>query len=259
MASADFEFSTMSDRGRRREKNEDATLALPEGGVFAVADGLGGAAGGEIASRKLVDALTEAFGTCAASLTDQIRIAKRAVDDVNLGIRKLAEEIGARGMGTTAVILVFDSNDPASAAILHAGDSRAYCWRRGHLLQLTRDHSLGQALGLASVKLLPPRLRGIVTRAIGVKEDVELEVTPVLVEQQDILLLCSDGLSGMLPNNTLSHLIGEHASKNLDSLSRGLIAAANDAGGDDNISVVLVRRGGAMPAPAEPEGTLGRG
>jgi serine/threonine protein phosphatase PrpC len=241
-----FEFSMLSDRGLRREQNEDSTLALPEGCVFAVADGLGGAAGGEIASRKLVDALAEAFKASPSSLTDQIRTAKRVVDDVNVGIKDLADKMGVRGMGTTAVILVFDLLNPASAAILHAGDSRAYRWCGGHLTQLTRDHSLVQALGAATMKLLPARYRGIVTRAIGVRESVELEVTPVTVEQQDILLLCSDGLSGMLSNQTLSRLIGEYASENLDALSQALIAAANEAGGDDNISVVLVRLGAAV-------------
>ena len=248
MNSAGFEFSALSDRGLRRETNEDAILALAEAGLFAVADGLGGAAGGEIASRELVEALAAAFRAPVASLPDRIRMVKSAIDEVNDRIRGLAEERDMRGMGTTAVILVFDRENPASAAILHAGDSRAYLWRRGRLEQLTKDHSLGQALGLASVKLLPPAFRGIVTRAIGVREAVELEVTPTSVEPLDILLLCSDGLSGMLTTSILSRMIDENASTDLDSLGQALIASANSAGGDDNISVVLVRLGSSTPA-----------
>lgn len=244
-----FDYLTsaeLTDVGRKRTSNEDAILMLPEQGVFCVADGMGGAAHGEIASQWVVDALREAFTT--GSDDDRIKN-DRVRDAINVAsrrIKNMASEGGHSGTGATVVILFFDDDHPDWASILHAGDSRAYRLRRGLIECLTVDHSMVTAAGSRG-KPVPPIYRGMVTRAVGVHESVELEETPVEVEPGDIYLLCSDGLSSMLPDQRLRQLLQWAPDSDLNLVARELIEAAGDAGGDDNISVVLTRVGHVIP------------
>ncbi|MBN1669504.1 MAG: protein phosphatase 2C domain-containing protein [Kiritimatiellae bacterium] len=238
----------LSDVGRKRKNNEDATLRLPEHGVFCVADGMGGALAGEVASQAAVTAVREEFEALASPGTIHTAAVKgelvaRALNRASRFIKQRSDERGVAGTGTTAVVLVFDAVSPRRAMALHAGDSRAYRFHRGKLRQLTRDHSIAESTGARSEDALPQMFRGMVTRSIGTRETVELEETPVDVEAGALFLLCSDGLSRMLPDRAISRLLRRHSDMQLGDLAQLLVEQANRAGGDDNISVVLVRVG----------------
>jgi serine/threonine protein phosphatase PrpC len=236
-----------TDIGLRRQNNEDAILAIPEAGFFAVADGIGGGAAGEMASEAVREALCTRFDPTAPAANrtgDPVARAIRAVEEANVRIRREALHQEWIGTGTTVVVLVWRADDPRSAVILHAGDSRAYLWRNRRLQQLTIDHSLAasaRSLGLAEVA---PMFQGVITRAVGIEDEIELEQTPVAVEPGDLFILCSDGLTNSIPDQALAVLLGDRAPDgSLARLAAKLIEAANAAGGDDNISVVLIRVG----------------
>ncbi|OGV74055.1 MAG: hypothetical protein A3K19_04650 [Lentisphaerae bacterium RIFOXYB12_FULL_65_16] len=245
----DFSFIDSADRtdtGRLRLHNEDAVLRLPEHGIFGVADGIGGAMGGEMASRTVMQSLHEEFvGTegegSVGSLEAGVAAVNRATARANACIRAQAEAWGTTGVGTTVVIMVFGVRPGGGAAILHAGDSRAYRMRRGELRQLTVDHSVAAAFGMESEETLPRVFRGVITRAVGMSPDVTLEETPVEVVPGDLFLVCSDGLTRMVRVGELGRVLAEERDGDLQALAERLVAMANEAGGEDNVSVVLVR------------------
>jgi protein phosphatase len=249
----------LSHRGRVRQNNQDACAALPEHGAFVVCDGMGGAAGGEVASHLA----TEAF---LNSLTHARRIPPKSASPAplnggrNLPNTRLQQAVCAanhavfqraqrsrtlRGMGTTLVSLLWD-DAPASPTLwlAHVGDSRCYRFRRGVLQQLTRDHSLVEeqvCAGLitrAQAEQSP--IRNIITRAIGSQPTVEPDIAAHPPEPGDLYLLASDGLTREL-NDTQIALILAHASgPALEPACQALIDAANKNGGHDNITVLLV-------------------
>jgi serine/threonine protein phosphatase PrpC len=234
--------AALTDVGRCRKNNEDALQCLPRCGVYCVADGMGGAQGGEVASRAIVDALRQAFSAPPASLADSARLAGRALNAASLRIKAFADERGFTGAGSTVVVLAFDPADPARAVILHAGDSRAYRLRAGRLAQLTADHSLAAALGIAD-KEIPDLYSGVITRAVGLADTVKLDETPADVQPGDLFLLCTDGLNKMLSDRRLQNLLNKHAAVALPDQARALVNAALVAGGYDNVTVVLVKVG----------------
>jgi protein phosphatase len=242
----------VTDVGRKRRNNEDAVLRVPEAGVFCVADGMGGVQGGEVASQATVDALRDAFTVSpdapfAVTAAAAARLASCAVNRASQWIKARSEERGLSGAGSTVVMLLFDRVMPEQARVLHAGDSRAYRFRKGKLQQLSTDHSVAAAAGLADDKNLPAMFRGVITRAVGLEETVLLEETPADVAAGDIFLLCSDGLTKMVPDKTLSKLLRKHAADEPESLARLLVGEALKAGGEDNVSVVLVRVAETLP------------
>jgi serine/threonine protein phosphatase PrpC len=234
MALRVVEQAGLSDVGRQREANEDnLVIASP---VFAVADGMGGARAGEVASRMAADA----FGRLARDGTPEQRltlVAKRA----NRQIFDLAQrDESHRGMGTTLTAAMLAAG---AVSIGHVGDSRAYRLRDGVLEQLTQDHSLVAELE-RSGQLSPEAAehhpqRSIITRALGPEPDVEVDTHTHPARAGDVYLLCSDGLTGMLSDDEVAGLLGGAAS--LDDAARSLIRAANQRGGKDNITVVLFR------------------
>ena len=248
--------AVLSDVGCRRENNEDAAVSLPECGVFAVADGMGGAAAGEsrqpfhrrghprclhpVAGRA-VRADRRGVGTAAV----------RAVNDASQAIKAYAAAHDLAGSGTTVVVLAFDRVTPARACVLHAGDSRAYRFRDGLLSQLTADHSLAAAAGVTEEESLPMRFRGVITRAVGLAPDVELERTALAVRPNDLYLLCTDGLSKMVPDPQLAALLTRASGRSLEELAQVLIDHALQAGGEDNVSVLLVRVADRLPPAAD--------
>lgn len=242
----------VSDVGRKRKNNEDAVMRLPAAGVFCVADGMGGAAGGEVASRWSLEEIQRVFATRSPSVSKR-DIVRQALGRASARIKAMAEEKGAIGTGTTVVILVFDDYQPGHADILHAGDSRAYRLRKGKLERLSRDHSLAASAGIKHEKLLPSIFRGVVTRAVGLEPTVDLEKTSVNVEAGDLFLLCSDGLTKMVSDGRLQRLIAKARADNIEALARMLVDEANRAGGEDNISVVLISVGSLPPPEPPPE------
>ena len=240
----------LTDIGHRRKNNEDALLRLPGQGIFCVADGMGGVQDGEVASQAVVDALRETFTAAPDApfdLTAKAQLIAGALNSASQWIKARADEQGLSCSGSTALVLAFDRLDPSRALVLHAGDSRAYRYRDGVLVQLSADHSVAAAAGLADERDLPAMFRGVITRAVGLEPTVELEETAVDVQPNDLFLLCSDGLSKMIQDRLIQERLQKHASDPLDALAERLVDEALQAGGEDNISVLLVRTAAALP------------
>ena len=247
LASAD-----LTDVGRVRKNNEDSVVRLPESGVFCVADGMGGVQGGEVASKATVDALREEFTASpdapfAVTSSASARLVARAINRASRWIKGRSEERGITGTGSTIVVLVFDRVVPTVAKVLHAGDSRAYRYRADKLQQLSTDHSVAAAAGLPDDKTLPAMFRGVITRAVGLENTVQLEETPIDVAAGDVFLLCSDGLTKMVNDKHLGKLLRKHAGDDLQVVAQTMIDEALHAGGEDNVSVVLVRVADSLP------------
>jgi len=250
-----IELSAAVDPGRQRSNNEDA-VALDEGIKLAVlADGMGGYNAGEVASNMATAFIRTELGRWLREAQDHASDAevRRAmdicVDNANRAIFNAANSNPQyAGMGTTLVVAVFRDT---RLLVGHVGDSRAYRLRDGRLQQLTRDHSLLQEQ--IDAGLITPEQaafsanKNLVTRAVGVEDTVLLETHQHEVQPGDIYLMCSDGLSDMLDDAAMVQLLLSNDS--LDAACSRLIDAANDAGGKDNISVILGRAcGGASPA-----------
>ncbi|HEY5479406.1 MAG TPA: Stp1/IreP family PP2C-type Ser/Thr phosphatase [Gaiellaceae bacterium] len=238
--------SASTDTGRRRRRNEDAFVCEPP--LFAVADGMGGAQAGEVASRLAADSVREAkLGDLPSpeQTVDIIREANRRVYAYS------SENASTRGMGTTMTVALVEGS---VVTIGHVGDSRAYLLREDQLTQLTQDHSLVAEL-VRSGRLSPkeaeshPR-RSVITRALGTESDVEVDVFSIRAQSGDLFLLCSDGLTSMVSDEEIAKLLVA-ARADLDSAGEKLVAAANQAGGEDNITVVLFELEAGEPETEE--------
>lgn len=243
----------LTDVGVKRKNNEDSIKILPEYGVFCVADGMGGAQGGEVASQATVACLEQAFTQLStpdavASAAGKVRIIDRALNQASKWIKQRADKKGIKGTGTTAVVIAFDGRDPTKAAAVHAGDSRAYRFRQGELKQITRDHTVANAAGLEDESELPAMFKGVVTRAVGVNAVVELEQTPVDVAVGDIFLLCSDGLDKLMTDDDIADYLRRDGEGDLQALAEAIVNEVNRRGGVDNVSVVLIRMSDPDPA-----------
>lgn len=228
-----------TDAGRRRKHNEDAFLVLPQHSLFAIADGMGGYAAGEVASQMAIDVITAAFdggdfgGAPIGGLPRRGDELVRAIQTANTAILKQARSNEAQaGMGTTLVAARFSPNRKR-VYVAHVGDSRLYRLRGGALEQLTTDHTLG-AMGISG----PSASK--LSRAVGVFDDVEVDLAVDEPERGDYYILCSDGLSKMVPEETIAQLI-QASADDLDAAVQRLIAEANERGGKDNVSVILIR------------------
>jgi len=226
-----------TDAGRQRHANEDCYYARAP--VYAVADGMGGAQAGEVASRIAA----EAFDQRTDEGTPEQQLARVALE-ANRRIFDLAQEDSSRsGMGTTLTGLLVDGDE---VAIVHVGDSRAYVFRDGELRRLTRDHSLVEELRRQG-RLTPEEAeehpqRSIITRALGPERDVELDVHTHRARNGDVYLVCSDGLTSMVREDRLREIVA--GAESLQAAVDALVAEANQMGGRDNITVVLFRLGG---------------
>jgi protein phosphatase len=222
-----------------------------------LADGMGGYNAGEVASQMLTSFMASELGRWLQDAGREARAGevKRAmdicVDNANRAIFNAANSNPQyAGMGTTLVVAVFRDN---RVLLGHVGDSRCYRLRDGRLQQVTRDHSLLQEQ--IDAGLITPEQaafsanKNLVTRAVGVEDTVLLETHQHDVQAGDLFLLCSDGLSDMLDDASIAQVLLAHDS--LESSTRGLIDAANDAGGKDNISVILGRASGGASSPAK--------
>jgi protein phosphatase len=223
-----------SDLGRQRQGNEDNFFVRAP--LFVVADGMGGAQAGEVASEMAVNSFEPGLGdgAPAESLVRVIEGANRRIHD-----RSRADEQRA-GMGTTVTAAYVDEQD---VVIAHVGDSRAYLLRGDDLIRLTKDHSLVGEL-VARGKLTEEQAeahpqRSVITRALGPEPSVQVDVDVFPARAGDLFLLCSDGLTAMVQEPKLKPII--QSSDSLEQVGRALIAAANDAGGRDNITVILFR------------------
>jgi serine/threonine protein phosphatase PrpC len=251
-----FESTELSDVGRKRKNNEDACLRIPERGIFCVADGMGGQAGGDLASETIVTTIHEIFSKAGTdeddSLTKRIALFRKSANEASRWIKNFSEEKAVGQMGSTLVALVFDPHSPTRAVALHAGDSRVYCYRNNDLKQITADHSAVAALAAklgVDPSTIPAKYQNELSRAVGLSEGVELEKTPVNVNSGDIYLICSDGLSRMLPDTEIARILKEGTQQPMEDTAKKLVAGANEAGGKDNVTVVLVKVGDLTNAP----------
>jgi PPM family protein phosphatase len=223
-----------SDLGRQRQGNEDNLFVRAP--LFVVADGMGGAQAGEVASEMAVESFDAGLpgGEPAAGLVKVIEEANRRIHD-----RSRAEAKRA-GMGTTVTAAYVGEQE---VTIAHVGDSRAYLLRDGELIRLTRDHSLVGEL-VARGKLTEEQAethpqRSVITRALGPEPDVQVDVQAYHARSGDVFMVCSDGLTSMVPESRVKPIL--EGAGSLEQAGRELIAAANDAGGRDNITVILFR------------------
>src|SRR5215207_988579 len=229
-------YTGVTDPGRRRRRNEDAYFCEPP--LFAIADGMGGAQAGEVASGLAAAVLEEATGAEHGDQQGEERVASLIQEANRRVFQRSNEDAATSGMGTTMTVALVDNSD-GSIAFGHVGDSRAYRIRGGALEQLTDDHSLVGEL-VRSGRLSPEEAethpqRSVITRALGTEADVDVDTFTAEAEPDDIYLLCSDGLTDMISTREILSVV--EASRDLDDAARHLIDAANAGGGEDNITV----------------------
>ena len=246
--------AVLSHPGLRREANEDTVCARPDLGLFLVADGMGGHAAGEVASRVASQSIetfindtreadvnttwpfpyNTALSLDGNRLTAAFRLANRRITQA------MQEDETLRTMATTAAALLINKGTPVVA---HVGDSRLYRYRNGTLLQITQDHSWVneqvRAGVLTETDAKSHPWRHVVTRALSGGEDPEVEITDVDIKAGDRLLICSDGLSGVVPQDRLAEILGRKDP--LDKTCQDLVDAANQAGGPDNVTVAVLQ------------------
>jgi PPM family protein phosphatase len=251
-----IEIHAAVDPGRARSNNEDSVATDADVALVVLADGMGGYNAGEVASNMATSFIRTELGRWLREANAQATDAevKRAMDIcVDNANRAIFDAANANpqyaGMGTTLVVAVFR---PHHVLLGHVGDSRCYRLRGGRLVQITRDHSLLQEQ--IDAGLITPEQaafsanKNLVTRAVGVEDTVLLETHQHDLLPGDLFLMCSDGLSDMLDDAGIAQLLLSNES--LESTCQALVDAANDAGGKDNISVILVRAPGTANTPA---------
>ena len=239
------QVASLTDTGRRRRHNEDAYVCEPP--LFAVADGMGGAQAGELASNLAAAALRDegSRGGGEERVDELIQEANRRVYE------RQTQDSSATGMGTTMTVALVEDGH---VAIGHVGDSRAYLIRDRRLEQLTEDHSLVAEL-VRSGKLSPEEAEGhpqrsVITRALGTDPDVDVDTFSVETKPGDLFLLCSDGLTAMVDDETILREV-ERNREDLTAASKALVKAANKGGGEDNITVVFFEIGDDAGEPLE--------
>jgi len=226
-------YAAKTDTGKKRRRNEDAFVLAPP--LFAVADGMGGAQAGEIASKLAAAALED---TDPGRLTGPERVAS-LIQEANRRVHERSSvDPATSGMGTTMTVALVEDG---GVVIGHVGDSRAYLVRGHEIEQITEDHSLVNEL-LKSGKLSAEEAethpqRSVITRAVGTDPDVDVDSFTVHTQDGDVFLICSDGLTDMVDDRAILDAVERHRD-NLDRLTKQLVSAANRGGGEDNITVV---------------------
>ena len=253
-----FLAAGLSDVGLQREHNEDSFCILPEHRLFIVADGMGGHRAGDVASKMATHAIASFFqatssedATWPFSFDPHLSVDEnRLITGIKLANRKIFEASikhrEVHGMGTTVVGALF-SKEKDKLYVAHVGDSRAYRVRDGEITQLTRDHSL-----LNDYLLVMPDMteeqkeelpKNVITRALGRQDSVAVDMVPDEPQAGDVYVLCSDGLSGMVTDPQILEIIAD-AGTDMENAAERLVAAANQHGGEDNITVVTLRFSG---------------
>jgi len=239
--------------GRQRQHNEDSYLVADEAKLFLVADGMGGHAAGEIASRIAVDSISEFIlhtkeddGTWPHAYDEHFkRSTNRLMAAVRLANTRVLEamrkDARLRGMGTTVVACLADGE---TMSVAHVGDSRAYMIRDNHLQRITNDHSWVfeqvQAGMLTEAEAEKHPLRNVITRALGGALQVNPDASEIEVKGGDVFLLCSDGLTGMVPEDEILKVVTQFTG-DLEKACQKLIEEANERGGLDNVTAILVK------------------
>ncbi len=247
-------YKAVSDVGRKRKGNEDSLFVNPEQHLFVVADGMGGHAAGEVASKVAVESINEfvcltggdeeitwPFGLDENISYDGNRL-KTAIRYANRKVLEATKEKSEyEGMATTVAAVLVDGD---TANLGHVGDSRVYLVRDGEITQLTSDHSwVNEQIQSGVISPDQARthpLRNVVTRALGGKPDLQVDMQQHKAKAGDILLLCSDGLTTMITDEDIARVVRE-AGGDVEKAAQALVASANAKGGEDNITVLLIR------------------
>jgi len=229
-------YAVATDTGRKRRRNEDNYVVAPP--LFAVADGMGGAQAGEVASRLAASALESGDD---GSLRGVERVAALIREANRRVYERATSDPAASGMGTTMTVALVEGS---TVSIGHVGDSRAYLVREGRMEQLTDDHSLVNELcksgKLSREEAETHPQRSVITRAVGTDPDVDVDAFAIEARDGDVFLLCSDGLTDMVDDEDILDLLERHRD-DLDRAVRSLVAAANRGGGEDNITALAFR------------------
>jgi PPM family protein phosphatase len=246
------EEAVRTDTGRQRNANEDSYFTAPP--LFVIADGMGGAQAGEVASK----AAAESFARDLPQ-APPLRVLEETIEGANRTIHELArKDPGLAGMGTTTTAAIVDL-EAEEVAIGHVGDSRAYRLRRGKFEQLTRDHSLVEEMRrkgqLTDAQAEDHPQRSIITRALGPEPEVQVDLQTVPAQPGDVFLICSDGLTTMLDDEQIARILARATS--LQAALRALVDEANRAGGRDNITVLAFRLEDAAAPAAGGDGGAG--
>lgn len=254
MTSVRITCEARSDVGRKRKGNEDALFLNEEQKLFVVADGMGGHAAGEVASRVAVEAIAEFVAltggnqeiTWPFGLDDSISYEgnrlKTAVRHANSRVLEATRESAEyEGMATTVAAVLVDGD---TANLAHVGDSRIYLYHGGRIEQLTRDHSwVNEQIETGAISPEQARshpLRNVVTRALGGRADLLVDIQSRRMAPGDMLLLCSDGLTTMVQDAEIARILGE-AGGDVQKAATALVSEANEKGGEDNITVLLLK------------------
>lgn len=248
-----LKMTGVTDPGKLRAENEDNIATSPALGLAVLADGMGGHQAGEVASRMAVDVVNRHFQEVLGRNPNrggngkafEQRAVTKAIELANAAIYEMAHQRKeCAGMGSTVVVAAFYDD---KICIGHVGDSRLYRLRGGKLEQLTQDHSVIEELvarGLLSREEARQTIgKNLVTRALGIDPFVAADVTELPREANDLYLLCSDGLNDVVPDPDIESLLSAGSQEELWPLAQRLVAIANERGGPDNISVILVRPG----------------
>lgn len=237
-----IKFSAKTDLGKKRKLNEDSFCVAEDIGLFLVADGMGGHSAGEIASQTTVEAVRMSLADWLKKGPPNSEVFARAIQLANKAVFEMAEKgHGMKGMGTTiAGILI--CNDSLAAA--NVGDSRIYRIRNNAIEQISRDHSMvAMQLSMGLITKGEARrsaYKNVITRAVGTAPSVEVDTRDEEIKKGDIMLICSDGLSSLAEDSDIFSIV-QRCGDNLDKAAEELISLANFNGGDDNITVILVK------------------
>ena len=240
-----FQCGSISDVGKQREENQDAILVDPETGLFIVSDGMGGHQGGALASKVVIKVLPKMIDAALKKLKKphgrSIHSAlRKSISELSQQLlAESSDKINLKGMGATLVMVLLQNN---RAYIAHVGDSRAYLFHNNKLSQLTKDHSVVQVL-LDAGEITPDEVknhpaRNQITRCIGIGEETYADTKSVAFKKGDRLLLCSDGLTNMVDDPGIARQLKQYADSQI--ACQKLVDAANAAGGNDNISIIIL-------------------
>lgn len=244
MKALEIESTMLSDIGVKRKQNQDSGMARPELGLFMVADGMGGHQGGETASRLCVEKVAEHVAQHNQDSIDSETLLHQALLIANQAIfDKSQQEPHLHGMGTTATVLQIRKRQ---ATVLQIGDSRAYYFNQQGIWQMTRDHSLVQEKLRAGLitrdQVRTDEMKNVITRSVGYEPSIKVDAYHFNVEPGDGFLICSDGLSGPVNEEKMFDILVKNGGDgvSLEHKAKALVDAANQGGGDDNVTVVLV-------------------
>ncbi|MBO5792932.1 MAG: serine/threonine-protein phosphatase [Lentisphaeria bacterium] len=252
-----IEAFALTDMGKIRKNNEDALLLLAESQCYVVSDGMGGGKAGEVASSMMINEIESVFAKPSTIPAEREGMVIRSACKVNELIRAHAEQHNYASMGATFVCLLMDPWHPGMATVFHAGDSRVYRVREEKIELLTEDHTVAAA-SKVDENQLAPMFRGVLTNALGTGAEFFLERTGVDVQEKDIFIICSDGLSRMIPDSDILYICNALQRESCEMVCSELVKAALDNGGRDNISVIVVRinKAGSEYQPTEEESEI---